>query len=321
MNAVSATNIATAKVSRWRMLLPFPLYFVVTGWLAWLIYNLSGEGIAFLAGKALVAFLIPGLIAVLIAWKSSRPATVMFVGIALSAANLIHMNWDEMLVAYDAREFHAEIANANPEGYLGIVNASRTRTGRVLSSSIRIQQQSHEQIDALLADLDDAQFQDMLAPATLKSRDKMLQLASLARQKRQNAVAADARVDAIYEAASQQFRPVVAEMKAATLQRAFLRGYQESSNQMKSWLKECADNYMEIYDNLITIYGILDQQAGGYSVTGTASVVFTNSKAGEDFNSHLAALVQASKNVVEIRQRIDDAQKLAMARMLHPFDQ
>ncbi len=302
------------------MLLPFPFYFAVTGWLAWLIYNLSGGGIAFLAGKALVAFLIPGLIAVFIAWKSSRPATVMFVGIVLSAANLIHMNWDEMLAAYDAREFHAEIANANPEAYVGIVNASRTRLGRILSSSLRIQQQSHKQIDALLADLDDTQFQDMLAPAILKSRERMLQLASLARQKRQNAAAADARVDAIYEAASQQFKPVVAETIAASLQRGVLRGYEESSNQMRSWLKECADNYVEIYDNRIAIYGILDQQAGAYSVTGTASVVFTDSKAGEDFNSHLGALVQASKNVVEIRQRIDDAQKVAMARMLHPFD-
>ncbi|MGH6840586.1 MAG: hypothetical protein ACREDV_00590, partial [Methylocella sp.] len=131
-------------------------------WLAWIEFGFSSDGIADLIGEGIGSFLIPALIAAAFTWRKKSKLGYI-VALAVSAAVLVQSHWDGMVEGYDAREFMADMAKATPDNYADIPKNSKTHLGQALNAMLVVTQKRGNAIGVLFQDIDDQQFNDMLA--------------------------------------------------------------------------------------------------------------------------------------------------------------
>jgi hypothetical protein len=306
-NAAYAVEAAMLQTRQWQALAALAVYCAIPLGLAWYIYDFSSDGIISTFGEAIGALVIPGLITVAIA-KRRHTQLPFFVALVFSAFAIVYANWDRLILSLDAQQFKAEMKNATSDNYLDILRRSNTQIGRALSSAMTISQKRSEALAVVLADMDDDQFSESLAPTTLKSAERMGRLTDLAQRKREIVAAADTKFDAIFKTAYEKVETSFADLPLHAKTSA-LRGYQGSSETVRSLLKEYVQDYAELYDNLIGLYSLLHQHTGRYTIGENGDITFIESNVAANYNRYLAALRQAGTKASEAQRKMVEMQK------------
>ncbi|MGH6842664.1 MAG: hypothetical protein ACREDV_11335, partial [Methylocella sp.] len=90
----------------------------------------------------------------------------------------------------------------------------------------------------------------------------------------------------------------------------------QSSEPPKALLKKYTHLYVDMYDNLLGSYGVLQKNAGKYFVKGPASVILNDSNADAEFNLYINGLRRNAKDVTDIQERLAAIQKSSVSQII-----
>ena len=317
MDTLTSTK-PIARSGKVPLFLAVIVYAAIAAWIAWIEFGFSADGIVSVVGNALGSFAILGLIAAAVSVRS-KTKTAYVVALAISAAVLVNSHWRGILDGYDAREYKAEMAKATPENVFEILSNSKTRLGQMINTSFIVITKNYKQTQLLFQSLDDEQFKDILSTETLQSSEKIASLSKIAIAKRQIAATADAKLDAIFHATYQELQASMQGL-SPRVQSNVLTSYKESSVSIRGLFKKYAHTFLGAYDNLLGMYGILQNNSGKYYVKGPASVVIYDNEVAAQFNTYFKGLTENLKEMADIRGELAVIQKNGVNQIVHSAD-
>ncbi len=300
------------------LFLALAVYVGIATWIVWIEFAFSVDGFVSVIGGSIGTFAIPGLIALAVSFRKKSKFPYL-VAITLSAAVLVNSHWSGILDSYDAREYKAEMAKATPQNVFEILRNSKTHIGQTINVSFTVMTNNYKQIQIFFQTLDDDQFKDVLTAETLQSPERIASLSKIAIAKRQIAATADAKLDAIFDTTYQELQASMQGL-SPRMQSNVLAGYKESSVSIRGLFKQYAHTYLGVYDNLLGMYGILQNNAGKYFVKGPASVVIYDNEAAAQFNTYFKGLTENFKEMADIQGKIAVIQKNGVGQIIHSAD-
>ena len=308
---------SSAKPWNVALFLALAVYVGFATWIVWIEFAFSVDGFVSVIAGAVGTFAIPGLIAFAVSFRKKSKFAYL-VALTVSAGVLVNSHWMGILDGYDAREYKAEMAKATPENVMDIISNSKTRLGQMINTSFIVMTNNYKQTQLLFQSLDDEQFKDILSTETLQSSGRIASLSEIAIAKRQIAVTADAKLDAIFDTTYKELQAM--QGLSPGLQSHLLAGYKESSVPIRGLFKQYAHTYLAVYDNLLGMYGVLQNNAGKYYVKGPASVVIYDNEADAQFNTYCKGLTESFKEMVDIRGKLAVMQKNGVSQIVHSAD-
>jgi hypothetical protein len=307
-------ELRSRNANRLRTGIAFLVYFAVSLWLAWYIYDFTTDGVAACIGEAIGTLLIPGLIAFAFARRRSS-VVPYYIAVAVSAAAYLSANSERIAEAYDARKYRAEMAHATPASFREIISHSQSHIGQTLNSVFEIAERHSKAMLSILSSLDDDRFQNMFTPDTLNDRSKRTLLKNLAKRKQEEAILTQQEM-------TNEFRSIRDEIVSTThnlpagMERSILTGFDETSPKSEKLVHDYIQTYVNSYRHLIALYDILDHNEGKFTVGKDGFVTFVENEPVAQYNHELADLRSDIGNLVKIRGEMVENQKAGIAHII-----
>jgi hypothetical protein len=249
--------------------------------------------------KAVGILIISGLVTtVFVRWRKRK--YFYPVAAAGAAAVLVLINKGPILNAYEVSQFMSEMAATTPSNYLETMSRSDTAIGRALYDSEKARAR---RIQELFGEFGESGLDEALAPGTLQNAAKRLSLATIVRLRREHAMAADQKLDFIFQQAHEEVTVAVAGFLPSYKAR-WMQGYEDGSNESKALLKHYARLCAAKFDDVLKLYAILDEHE--HTVDGKGVVTFNDSSAVERYNKKF-------KEIDEVLTKMEGIEKASKA--------
>lgn len=273
----------------------FLLYFAIAIGIASYAYNASTNDVASELGFAAGTLLIPLSIGWAISTRTKGNIAI-YISLMISAGFLVNGEWDKINDAYETRLLRHQLSKASQQDALSILLKSDTRLGRQVKSYWA----DLAGIQSTLNELDDDRLVNAISLDTLRNSNKTAAIAQIVTEKLAFCKTAESKIRDIYNAANSKHQNDLDEIWIG-----FMNGQREGREVTDPLIHDLVSEYTDAYSALSQLFGILQREAGKYTVPDSGIVTFATPGAVDEFNAALTQFRNAAKLITETRSKLN----------------
>lgn len=254
-------------------------------------------------GMCLMLFLFFGLYSKI----RSRPVRGDLVFL-FAAAILLLTNRHEIAVAYDTRQFQADVRAAGPENLAAAVQQSNTKLARTLRAAMNSRAEVEQKLAGIFESLFSPELDSILAPQSVMDASKLQKVLVISNERQVMLQEIPEQIDKIIANQRDELFKIAKDTLGDKQAKDFIKGYDAKLPQYREFTNRRIEVYNRLFQTSASASQWLLKNFGSYQIGPNGKILFGSQSTLDTFNQYVASIQKVAEDEASLDQEILAAQ-------------